>query len=407
MLFLFEGSAIALATARKVIEAGGPEGGPGLLQVLAAGAAAALVEGLPELSSNWALRGLESYEAMVPEHRRRSEIAHARDQLVTCHFLHGVQTAAMLDDHRSVIEQYRAMGPIDPLDALMVPGFAAFWRGHLDAAAELFDQGSDMLEMTGLNRRSFSYTHRAALAFMRGRVEEGHGWVARQREVPGGIAGFHWMIERTDALGLAAEGDLVAASALARGAAAEASCGNWGRTVLLHDVVRFGQTSPGVVEALGELAGREESTWLDRTCHRHARAHLEGDAAELKTVSTAFEEGGLDLFAAEAAAHAVAVHRRAGAMSEVERCTDASLRLLAVVGDARTPALELLEGTLDVLTDRERTVARLAGRGLSSKEIAAQLYISVRTVGNQLQSVYAKLGIHDRRELREVYHDGR
>jgi DNA-binding CsgD family transcriptional regulator len=344
---------------------------------------------------------------MAPKQRRRTEIAHARDQLVTCHFLNGVQTGAMLDDPQSVIEQYRAMGPIDPLDALMVPGFAAFWRGHLAAAAELFDQGTDMLQMTGLNRRSFSYTHRAALAFMLGRLEEGYGWVAHQREVPGGIAGFHWMIERTDALGLAAEGTTTAAAALAREAAAEKSCGNWGRTVLLHDVVRFGETSRGVVEALGELACRECSTWLDRTCHRHARAHLEGDAAELRAVSTVFSEGGLDLLAAEAAAHAAAAYRRAGAMSDAEMCADASMRLLDVVGDARTPALESLEGTLDRLTDRERTVARLAGLGLSNKEIAAQLYVSVRTVGNQLQSVYAKLGIHNRRELSDVYRTGR
>ena len=83
------------------------------------------------------------------------------------------------------------------------------------------------------------------------------------------------------------------------------------------------------------------------------------------------------------------------------------MRLLDVVGDARTPALELLQGCLDVLTDRERRVARLAGRGLSNKEIAAQLYVSVRTVANQLQSAYAKLGIHDRRELSDVYPNGR
>ncbi|HEU0316119.1 MAG TPA: helix-turn-helix transcriptional regulator [Solirubrobacteraceae bacterium] len=53
----------------------------------------------------------------------------------------------------------------------------------------------------------------------------------------------------------------------------------------------------------------------------------------------------------------------------------------------------------DALTTAEQRVARLAAAGLSNREIADQLWLSVNTVGSHLRSIYAKLGIHSRREL--------
>jgi DNA-binding CsgD family transcriptional regulator len=62
----------------------------------------------------------------------------------------------------------------------------------------------------------------------------------------------------------------------------------------------------------------------------------------------------------------------------------------------RTPALGL---SRPALSDRERQIARLAASGVSSREIAAQFYLSTRTVENHLQRVYAKLGVAGRGEL--------
>ena len=51
------------------------------------------------------------------------------------------------------------------------------------------------------------------------------------------------------------------------------------------------------------------------------------------------------------------------------------------------------------LTQTERRVVGLAASGLTNREIAAQLFISPKTVQANLGKVYEKLGIHSRAEL--------
>ncbi|GAA4063757.1 LuxR family transcriptional regulator [Nonomuraea soli] len=56
---------------------------------------------------------------------------------------------------------------------------------------------------------------------------------------------------------------------------------------------------------------------------------------------------------------------------------------------------------LDGLTPQELQIVRLAARGLSNRDIAAQLFLSPKTVAYHLYKAYPKLGISSRNELRE------
>jgi DNA-binding CsgD family transcriptional regulator len=54
---------------------------------------------------------------------------------------------------------------------------------------------------------------------------------------------------------------------------------------------------------------------------------------------------------------------------------------------------------LDALTPSERRVAQLAADGLSNKEIAQTLFVTVKTVEQHLGRVYRKLDIGSRKQL--------
>ncbi len=52
------------------------------------------------------------------------------------------------------------------------------------------------------------------------------------------------------------------------------------------------------------------------------------------------------------------------------------------------------------LTETERQVASLVVEGMTNREVAEALFVSVRTIESNLSRIYAKLGIRSRRELR-------
>ncbi|MFB4317556.1 LuxR C-terminal-related transcriptional regulator [Actinomadura sp. 21ATH] len=72
---------------------------------------------------------------------------------------------------------------------------------------------------------------------------------------------------------------------------------------------------------------------------------------------------------------------------------------LRATGDAADHAEAAAPDLLDRLTPQERQVVRLAAGGNSSREIAAQLFLSPRTVEYHLYKAYPKLGVSSRKEL--------
>jgi DNA-binding NarL/FixJ family response regulator len=79
-----------------------------------------------------------------------------------------------------------------------------------------------------------------------------------------------------------------------------------------------------------------------------------------------------------------------------------SPRLAGVVLDAfadRPGAAPISDPDLDLLTPRERDVLRLLARGYAYKEIASELFISVKTVETHVSSVLRKTQLSNRYEL--------
>lgn len=73
-------------------------------------------------------------------------------------------------------------------------------------------------------------------------------------------------------------------------------------------------------------------------------------------------------------------------------------RALAACGVATGPSEHPRDG-LDLLTERERTVARLVASGMTNREVAAELYVSVKAVEYHLVGIFATLGIRSRRDI--------
>ena len=78
-----------------------------------------------------------------------------------------------------------------------------------------------------------------------------------------------------------------------------------------------------------------------------------------------------------------------------------SPRLAGFVLDAFAGTIEVaqVDDDLDRLTERERQVMRLIARGYAYREVAAELFISVRTVETHVSSVLRKLQLSSRHEL--------
>jgi DNA-binding NarL/FixJ family response regulator len=86
-----------------------------------------------------------------------------------------------------------------------------------------------------------------------------------------------------------------------------------------------------------------------------------------------------------------------------------SPRLAGFVLDAFAGSIDVaaVDEDLDRLTEREREVMRLIARGYAYKEVAKELFISVKTVETHMSSVLRKLQLSSRHELTKWASDRR
>ncbi|GCB42997.1 LuxR C-terminal-related transcriptional regulator [Streptomyces sp. NL15-2K] len=222
---------------------------------------------------------------------------------------------------------------------------------------------------------------RARFSRLRGELREAAAW-AREglRSAPGDRSCRAELAQAAAQSGELSQEGLGDATA-AWQAAARGDLDGAVETIDPYDAVRLGAPE----QALGRLTG---------VFAAHADALARGDGPDLDRAAVRLEQRGFLLFAAEAHAQAVRAHRdpRAARTSRTR-----AVALARRCQGARTPALSGL--VLGELTARQRQIVTLAAAGLSNRQIAEKLTLSVRTVGNHLYSAYVRLGASDRGAL--------
>jgi DNA-binding CsgD family transcriptional regulator/tetratricopeptide (TPR) repeat protein len=195
----------------------------------------------------------------------------------------------------------------------------------------------------------------------------------------------------------AAAGAVTRAIGEARSAAVTAAArGQPAREVLcLQTATRFGDTT--TVTRLGELV-RVVGGARAPVAAQHAAALAAGDGDGLMTASAAYENTLDPLAAVDAAAQAAVALRHADRRGSALGATHRARELASRCGDVHTPALSGAAAPA-AFTGRMREVAMLVGGGLTNREIADRLQLSVRTVEGHLYRAAVRVGARDRNEL--------
>ncbi|WP_225726058.1 MULTISPECIES: LuxR family transcriptional regulator [unclassified Nocardia] len=195
----------------------------------------------------------------------------------------------------------------------------------------------------------------------------------------------------------AAEGTVTPAIRLAMSAADAAARAHQHaiEAFALHAAARFGDAS--VAGRLADLAAKVDGR-LVQLQSRHAMALAAHDGPGLDAAAAEFERIGALLSAADAAAQAASAHERAGDRRRLLESAATANRLAAACGGASTPALRQAAQPLP-LTAREREIANLVAAGLSNRQIADRLTVSVRTVEGHLYRACIKMDVTDRESL--------
>ncbi|RJL22937.1 AAA family ATPase [Bailinhaonella thermotolerans] len=289
---------------------------------------------------------------------------------------------------------------------------AAVHAGDLGAAAEMISEEEAIAEATGAAPLVYPRIH---LAAMRGRREEAAELFENVLAAGGRMSlSVQWA---TAVLGNGLA-DYPAALEAARRAVEHGDLGLSGLALpeLVEAAVRCGET---------ELAASALRTLTERT-RAGARAWGLGVGAYARALVTddedAYREAVEHLDGTPMAIYRARAHllygewlRRRGRRREARERLRTAHELLSGLGArafADRAAAELRATgerarsrsaqAADQLTLQELHIARLVAGGASSKEVAAKLFLSPRTVDAHLRNIFRKLGLTSRRQLRDL-----
>jgi DNA-binding CsgD family transcriptional regulator len=174
------------------------------------------------------------------------------------------------------------------------------------------------------------------------------------------------------------------------------------------------EAAAAVIGRLARLAAAQRHPWGLATADRAKAVVIlvggydEAAAARLAGAAAAYRALGLGWDAARALLVLGRAQRRAKKRAAARDCLQQAQSLFGQLGCPGWAAAAAAEtdrvsgrraAPAGVLTPGERRVAELAAAGLSNKQVAAQLYLSVNTVQARLSQVYAKLGVGSRAQL--------
>ncbi|MFV1962061.1 MAG: LuxR C-terminal-related transcriptional regulator, partial [Acidimicrobiia bacterium] len=163
----------------------------------------------------------------------------------------------------------------------------------------------------------------------------------------------------------------------------------------LYDTVLFGQPPQHVVDRLQQIAAITSAVTINAYAE-HASALIAGDPQTVEEVAAGFRNRSELLYAVMAYLQAARLYRDQNKDHAATRAATKARQL-----DTQLPP-EVFTDTPPGLARRETEIATLAAQGLTSRQIADRLYLSVRTVNNHLATTYTKLGVHNREELAEI-----
>lgn len=360
-----------------------------------------------------ALKGaVTSVDALVDRHLPEAlehllDVPRASFELLVAQILvksYAGQAPAMREAAQQLVDSAEATGDMALLGpACLMAALAELAQGCLDDGIAMADRALAVFEVEDIGQlASWMFAIRAHLAAIAGDYDDVDRYLARSVQPPfHAFTTFDFDRNMAAVRALAGRGDRHRAVQLALQSAEEMrKVGRDGAEALLLDLAsRLGHVS--VVDRLQELADRAEGELLPLLA-AHASALASGDHDRLLEVAERFEVIGAQLSAADAAAAAARAAWSSDRRSTSAGAAERARSLLAACGTAMfTQPLPTPDLMLD-LTERELDIALLAAQGRTNREIADELVLSARTVGNHLYRVYAKAGVDGRVELAGV-----